>query len=264
MGNFKKSLYPIFLLILTLFIVCSCQKNEVKLHYLGHSAVFLEFNEKVTLLCDYGKENAYLEWGWDSPIYDAGMPGPDLLCYSHFHDDHFDEERASHYDAVRISGEIDTCVKKLKIIDFPSSEKDISRYDNHSYLFSIGDIRVLHLGDCQADIMMINDPAHAWNLEQRYPKDCDIMIMPIEGTQKYIPQAIKMVELLEPRVLLPSHFWSEAYKQEFMNEIERVYTKHNKNLQVIHSDGPNYFYRKNGIKDVLLILDLKPTARNKE
>jgi len=264
MGNFKKSLYPIFLLILTLFIICSCQKNEVKLHYLGHSAVFLEFNEKVTVLCDYGNKNAYLSWGWDSPIYDAGMPGPDLLCYSHFHDDHFDEERASHYDAVRISGEVDTCVKKLKIIDFPSSEKDISRYDNHSYLFSIGDIRVLHLGDCQADIMMINDPAHAWNLEQRYPKDCDIVIMPIEGTQKYIPQAIKMVELLEPRVLLPSHFWSEAYKQEFMNEIEHVYTKHNKNLQVIHSDGPNYFYRKNGIKDVLLILDLKPTARNKE
>lgn len=261
MGNFNKSLYPIFLSLIILFTAFSCQKNEVKLHYLGHSAVFLDFNEKVTVLCDYGKENAYLEWGWDSPIYDAGMPGPDLLCYSHFHDDHFDEERASHYDAVRISGEVDTCIRKLKIIDFPSSEKDISRYDNHSYLFSIGDIKVLHLGDCQADIMMINDPAHAWNLEQRYPKDCDILIMPIEGTRQYIPQAIKMVQLLAPRVLIPAHYWSETYKQEFIDELQSRYTEENRRINIHDCKGAKYTYKKNRSISGLTILDLSPGTR---
>ncbi len=263
MGNFKKSLYPIFLLLFTLIIVCSCQKNEVKLLYLGHSAVFLEFNEKVTVHCDYGNKNAYLSWGWDSPIYDAGMPGPDLLCYSHFHDDHFDENRAEIYDAIRITGLVDTCYKKLKIKGLSSSEKDISRYDNHSYLFSIRDIKVLHLGDCQADIMMINDPAHAWVLEQRYPKHCDILIMPIEGTRQYIPQAVKMVQLLEPKVLLPTHFWSEEYKNEFIDEIIRIYKQNEKKLQVINSDDPEYTYIKQDDKNGLLLLDLKPAARNK-
>ncbi len=159
MGNFKKSLYPIFLLILTLFTFSSCQKNGVKLHYLGHSAVFMDFNKKVTVLCDYGKENAYLEWGWDSPIYDAGEPGPDIISYSHHHEDHYDEKGAEKYQAIRIDGSVDTLIGKLSINSFESSETDISLYDNYSYLFSIDDIRILHLGDCQADIMMINDPA---------------------------------------------------------------------------------------------------------
>ncbi|MCK5817116.1 MAG: MBL fold metallo-hydrolase [Candidatus Marinimicrobia bacterium] len=263
MGNVSKRLYLIFLLLITLLIACTNSKNEVKIHYLGHSAFFLDFNKKVTVLCDYGKENAYLEWGWDSPIYDAGEPGPDIITYSHFHDDHFDKERASHYEAVRISGKVDTCIRKLKIIDFFSSEKDISRFDNHSYLFTYNDFQILHLGDCQADIMMLNDPAHAWNLEQRYPKHCDILIIPIEGTRQYIPQAVKMVQLLEPKVLLPTHFWSEKYKKEFIDEMMRIYKQNKKKLQVISSDGPEYTYIKQDNKSGLLLLDLKPSARNK-
>ena len=175
MGNFKKSLYPIFLLIFTLFIVCSCQKNEVKLHYLGHSAVFLEFNEKVTVLCDYGKENAYLEWGWDSPIYDAGMPGPDLLCYSHFHDDHFDEERASHYDVARISGKVDTCIKKLKII---TEAEAIRKEELDKVLRKIGPLeedKIKAIEYLSSSIMnkLIHPPTAALKAEQ---EDRDIMI----------------------------------------------------------------------------------------
>ncbi len=264
MTNFKKSLYPIFLLLLALFAACSSQKNEVKIHYLGHSSVFINFNEKVTVLCDYGRANAYLEWGWDSPIYDVGEPGPDILSYSHRHDDHYDPLRAEKYEGIRILGEADTCIKKLKIVNFPSSEKDISRYDNQSYLFAYKDIRVLHLGDCQSDIMMINDPAHAWNLEQRYPKGCDILIMPIEGTQKYIPQAVKMVQLLEPKILLPTHFWSEEYKKEFIDEMIRVYKQNEKKIQILSLDSPEYTYIKQDDKNGLLLLDLKPAARSKQ
>jgi len=116
MGNFRKGLYPIFLLLIILFISCSSLKNEVKLHYLGHSAVFFDFNKKVTVLCDYGEENAYLKWGWDSPVYDAGEPGPDIITYSHRHEDHFDENRASHYDAIRINGKVDKTRRKYKNI----------------------------------------------------------------------------------------------------------------------------------------------------
>ncbi|MCF7832630.1 MAG: MBL fold metallo-hydrolase [Candidatus Marinimicrobia bacterium] len=264
MGNLKRSFYPTFLLILILFTSYSCQKNEIKLHYLGHSAVFIDFNNEVTVLSDYGKENAYIEWGWDSPIYDAGDPGPDIISYSHHHDDHFDEKRAEKYKAIRIDGSVDTLIGKLSITSFESSEKDISLYDNYSYLFSINDIKVLHLGDCQADIMMINDPAHAWNLEHRYPKNCDILIMPIESTRKFILQAVKMVQLLEPRVLLPTHYWSEAYKQDFMSEMQRSYNKNGKNIQIISKEDPTFTYRKNDRSHGLLLLELKPAARKKD
>jgi L-ascorbate metabolism protein UlaG (beta-lactamase superfamily) len=260
MGLYKR-ICLLFLSLIILLTACARQENSIKLHYLGHSSVFINFGEKVTVLCDYGKANAYLEWGWDSPIYDAGDEGADILSYSHRHDDHYDSLRAEKYEGVRILGEVDTCIKKLKIMSFPSSEKDIGRYDNHAYLFTYKNVRVLHLGDCQADIMMINDPAHAWNIEQRYPKNCDIVIMPIEGTQKYILQAVKMVELLEPKVLIPTHYWSTEYKQEFIDHMIQAFSKKNKVLNIENMDGSEFLYQKNKAKEGLSIPMLEPSTR---
>jgi L-ascorbate metabolism protein UlaG (beta-lactamase superfamily) len=261
MLDIKKILSFSLLFVMIIFTGCSSSQNKIAIHYLGHSSFFLDFNGEISVLCDYGKENAYLEWGWDSPIYDAGEPGPDIIAYSHHHDDHYDPERAAHYHAVRIDGFADTTIGRLTIKSFESSEKDISRYDNVSYLFEYGDMRVLHLGDCQADIMMINDPAHAWNLEQRYPKGCDIVIMPIEGTQKYLPQAVKMAELLEPKVLIPTHYWSNEYKQEFIDQMIPAFSKKNKVLNIDNFDGSEFLYHKNKSKEDLTIPMLKPSAR---
>ena len=166
----RKRLYSLFLICMPFIVSCTLFQPDVRLHYLGHSSFFLDFEGKISVLCDYGKENAYLPWGWDSPIYEVGLPGPDILCYSHEHEDHFDPMRAVNYESLVIKGDADTTFCKLNIRSFPGSEQDISRYDNHAYLFSYKGLRVLHLGDCQSDIMMIHDPAHAWNLEQRYPK----------------------------------------------------------------------------------------------
>ena len=92
--------------------------------------------------------------------------------------------------------------------------------------------------------MMINDPAVAWNIEQRYPKGCDILIMPIEGTQKYILKAVKMVELLEPKVLIPTHFWSHAYKLDFLKEIEDQYKKKDKSIFIPEKYDTKFYYGK--------------------
>jgi L-ascorbate metabolism protein UlaG (beta-lactamase superfamily) len=161
-----------------------------------------------------------------------------------------------------LSGPVDTTIGKLHISSFESSERDISKYDNMSYLFTYKGIRVLHLGDCQADIMMINDPAHAWNLEQRYPKDCDILIMPIESTQKFILQTVKMAELLEPRVLIPTHYWSPEYKQEFIDAIEQTYSRKGKDLEIEQKHGAEFVYSGRDKEEGVLLLDLTPSAKN--
>jgi L-ascorbate metabolism protein UlaG (beta-lactamase superfamily) len=245
-----------------LFLSCANnQKNTVTLHYLGHSSVYIDLGKDISVLCDYGKENAYLEWGWDSPIYDAGETSPDILCYSHEHADHYDEQRAAKFRSLILSGPVDTTIGKLHISSFESSERDISKYDNMSYLFTYKGIRVLHLGDCQADIMMINDPAHAWNLEQRYPKNCDILIMPIESTQKFILQAVKMAELLEPEVLIPTHYWSDEYKDSFIEEMVRHYEKNNKPLVIEDMSGAEYTYQGISPEGTLMIPLLTPSAR---
>ena len=261
MPRFFKCAFPIILPVLLFVLSCSNPGPDITCHYLGHSSVFIDFDGKLSVLCDYGMENAYLQWGWDSPIYDAGEPGPDIITYSHEHNDHFDPERAEKYDACRIIGNTDTTIKALHIVSFESSERDISKYDNHSYLFTYKGITVLHLGDCQSDIMMINDPAHAWNIEQRYPKGCDILIMPIEGTQKYILQAVKMVELLEPKVLIPSHYWSDEYKEAFIDEMVLRYVKNNKKLIIEDIGGAEFTYRAPNPEGALTIPLLMPSAR---
>lgn len=261
----KRPVFNIFFICLFLLMI-SCQKvsDRIYLHYLGHSAVYIDFDHDVSILCDYGEENAYLEWDWDSPIYDAGSPAPDIMTYSHFHKDHYDSLRAASYQTCRLYGKVDTLIAGIKITSFPSSEKDISAYDNDSFLFEKDGLRVLHLGDCQADIMMINDPAQAWNLEHRYPKGCDLLIMPIEGTRPYILQAIKMVQLLEPKALLPTHYWSQTYKQDFIKAIQSAYKENSQNIQILGKGSATFTYRINDRSSRLKLLDLQAGARKNE
>jgi len=85
--------------------------------------------------------------------------------------------------------------------------------------------------------------------------------MPIEGTRQYILQAVKMIELLEPNVLIPTHYWSQSYKQEFLNEIERQFNEKEKAIQVIGVSTSSYTYHKTGSDTGLLIPNLIQSER---
>ena len=254
-------MFNIFLLCLSL-LTFSCQKEnaQIHLHYLGHAAVYLDFNHEISVLCDYGEANAYVDLGWDSHIYDAGS-APNILCYSHFHPDHFDSLRASSFRSLRVFHEIDTMIGDLHIRSFPSSEKDISLYDNISYLFEFHGMKVLHLGDCQADILAIRDPAHAWNIEHRYPKYCDMVIMPIEGTRSYPLQAVEFAKLLSPQALLPIHYWDSASKMEFF-KIFQDQDLSDKQIRYHSSKQAVYKLKPKGSRN-LVLLNLHPAKRKK-
>ena len=66
---------------------------EIKIHYLGHSAFVLQFDNGINIVTDYAHYNAWVDWGWDSPIYSIGNLVPDVMTYSHHHDDHYDLDR---------------------------------------------------------------------------------------------------------------------------------------------------------------------------
>lgn len=57
----------------------------VSTHYLGHASFILQFDNKITILTDYGTSNAY---GLKSPIYGLGNFKPDIVTYSHNDIDH--------------------------------------------------------------------------------------------------------------------------------------------------------------------------------
>lgn len=255
----KSSALKILFFCLSLLML-SCQKDEdrIVLHYLGQSAVYIDFNHEISVLCDYGEKNAYLDWGWNSPIYDAALV-PDILCYSSFRPDHYDPFRVATFNSLTFSEMVDTSIGELHIRSIPSSEKDISCYDNFSFLFEYHSMKVLHLGDCQADIQAIEDSAHALKIAQRYPKNCDIVIMPLERIRRYTSKAFVFTQLLSPRILLPVNYWSNRSKNDFMQFAKQVGIDEKKIYCCKRSKG-KYIYK--GLKENrLVILNLYPAKQ---
>ena len=85
--------------------------------------------------------------------------------------------------------------------------------------------------------------------------------MPIESTRQFVLQAVRMTEFLEPRVLIPAHYWSEEYKQAFLKALNESWTKRGKPFHIEHMKTADYIYRKNR-EEGMLILDMSPSARH--
>lgn len=230
----------------------------IKFHYLGHSSFLIFFSDEISVLTDYGKPNAYLEYGWDSPVYDIGDFQPTIVTYSHTHDDHYDSTRIPK-NTKYILKEADTLkIRNLTIYPILTSENNLSVKSNISYLFEYKGIRVLHLGDCQANILYIDSTDNINYIRENIPLHCDVVLLPIEGRQKYIPQAAKFIRIIEPKTVIPMHYWSDKYKDQFCNYISKTKINDMKECKVIKNTSV-YIYSRSVIEDNITVISISPT-----
>jgi len=195
------------------------EESRVDIHYLGHAAFLLRFGN-VSVLVDYGEENAWVEHGWDSPILDIGTCCPDLAVYSHMHHaDHYAPSRLSQGTPVwpfeKGMGNIgDVAIETIGL-----HEQEITSADIRAHLFTYRELRVLHLGDCQADIMHVAElPHRAWLLDV-LPIGCDVVLMPIESQEEFPESAALFLQLLQARFAVPMHYWSEESRDRFVDAV---------------------------------------------
>ena len=129
-----------YVIILVIFGILSglsySEEAVVKIHYLGHSAFVLQFDNGTNIVTDYGHYNAWVDWGWDSPIHNMGELIPDVMTYSHTnHEDHFDPDRipegVSHILTEYLTLEIDG----IHIKPIRTCEESIYAESNSSYIF---------------------------------------------------------------------------------------------------------------------------------
>ncbi len=225
---------------------------DIRIHYLGHSAFVIQF-DKIIVVSDYGKPNAWKEWGWDSPILDIGDLVPDIMTYSHTHKDH--------YDSTRIPEGVMRILKNgesleyfdLKVTAIPTCEDKFGDFNNTSYLFTYKGWNVIHTGDIQTLIANIENETIARYLKLHFPKEVDILIMPIEGKIKYIPQAEKFIRFLKPKIVIPSHYWSQEYLNEFITYLESM-DKINSLYEIHHINEINFNIQDINTFDSILIL----------
>jgi L-ascorbate metabolism protein UlaG (beta-lactamase superfamily) len=261
--RFKGTQFPkkLFILLIVSCLTANtfCQDQKIKIQYLGHSSFIIKLNNEYCLLTDYGKPNAYISWGWNSPISDIGLNEPTILTYSHLHDDHYDSSRIPKSAKIILRGYDSLELKNLKIYPFRTSEKDLAIPGNTSFLFTYQDIRILHLGDCQANIIYIDSIPNKKYIQEKIPARFDIVFIPIESTSKFIPQVERFIELIQPKVVIPMHFWSQEYKSEFLKYMEAKAISEQKKYRILKLDSAEYNYTKSENSDSILIVDIERT-----
>ena len=221
----QSSLFRSFLnLVIIIFIFHIGMSNiqssepEIKIHYLGHSAFVLQFDNGITIVTDYGHYNAWVNWGWDSPIHNIGDLVPDVMTFSHHHDDHYDPDRIPKGVYHILTGIDSLSINGIKIKPVRTCEDSLNVESNTSYIFTYKGIKICHLGDAQAQIMSINSNEDVRNhIKKICPDTFDLLLMTIEGKQKFISQAEVFIDLLKPRRIIPMHFWSQKYKEDFLD-----------------------------------------------
>ena len=250
----------IIILLATTFLqsIQSFSQN-VDIHYLGHSAFVIQFDNDITIVTDFGKPNAWKQWGWDSPIHDIGNLVPDVMTYSHLHEDHYDSTRIPQGVKYILKNGEGLELDDLNIIPIPTCEDQFGIFDNTSYLFIYKDLKILHTGDIQGMIANIDNDSIADYFKKNYPEKIDLLIMPIEGKIKYIPQAEKFIRLLSPKRVIPAHNWSQEYLDEFI-----TYMKSLNNSGVVYyiqkNESSKYIIGENTMLDTINIIILEKSV----
>ncbi|MBN1648456.1 MAG: MBL fold metallo-hydrolase [Spirochaetales bacterium] len=195
----------------------------VNIHYLGHSAFVLEFDNGITVLTDFGESRAY---GLDSPIYEFDDLVPDIVTFSHSHPDH-KRNGMTFPGSVVLTGEEDYNIDGLEITRIIADEENVNSNDNTGFLFSYKGLKILHIGDAQGLIANIRSDEGKESAEKKYAKRYDLLLLPVESTVRLINQTIWFIELLRPKRVIPMHYWSPAYKQQILSNMKHRHPDYN-------------------------------------
>ena len=238
---FFPSLWPIFLLIFTMFISKTIVAQDVvEIHYLGHSAFVLEFDNGVNIVTDYGHYNAWVDGGWDSPINDIGELIPDVMTYSHTnHEDHYDPDRIP--DGVSfILTDFDTLeTDGIHIKPIRTCEGTVNTETNSSFVFTYNDIKICHLGDAQAQIINIENEQVRNHIADIFAETYDLLFMTIDGTETFAKQVEIFIDLLQPKRVILMHNWTEINMRNVLMQIE-LQSMLGKSYQIREISGPKY------------------------
>ncbi len=229
----NKALVTIIILFIS-FSGLKAQYYDIKVHYLGHASFLLDFHD-FTALTDYGTSYC---WGYNSPIYGIGDYIPAILTISHYHEDHYDPTRIPAGIPMILDEMQSLSIMQLQISPVRTCETTPGIESNTSFIFDYAGFRICHLGDAQAEIMNIADSAQKALILEKFPGQIDLLFMTIEGIYPFIPEAEMFIDLLQPGMVVPIHYWSPEYKEDFLSYLELQNDTAGTNYEVFRYDGP--------------------------
>lgn len=163
--------------------------------WLGHSCFLIKGKEK-TIITD----PCHPDLG-----YRLGEPEADIVTLSHFHAGHnYTEGVANDPRQIRSPGEYEiggTFI--MGIASFHDDKKGQARGKNTIYIIEMDDITLCHLGD-------LGHPLDSHSIEEI--GDVGILFLPVgEVSTISIDTAMEIVRQLEPPIVVPMHYKTEAF-----------------------------------------------------
>jgi len=166
--------------------------------WLGHSCFRIRGRETTIITDPY------------SPTlgYSLGKPTAHIVTVSHQHPGHaYVQGIGGEPRLVTGPGEYEIGgVLLIGIATFHDGEKGGKRGKNTAYLIELDEISVCHLGDL----------GHVLTAEQVEELDnVDVLLLPVGGVSTInAPMAAEIVRQLEPKVVIPMHYQTEALNRE--------------------------------------------------
>jgi L-ascorbate metabolism protein UlaG (beta-lactamase superfamily) len=201
----------VVLLVLVYSPLGAAERGFLRIHYLGHAAFVLEFDNGVRVLTDYGKS---LPYGLESPIFGLGGLKPDIVTCSHAHEDHDGGRLPEGIPHVLRDGRGLT-LKGLSVRSIPTYERSLGKPDNFAYQFDYKGFRILHAGDCQALIINSEKDEVRRLIAKTYPDRYDLVLLPVDYVSDITQAAAKFAGLLRMERMIPMHYWTPATKDVF-------------------------------------------------
>lgn len=162
------------------------------------------------------------------PFADGSVPGlanirPNanaVLC-SHFHSDH------GCTDVVTVTEKENSPFGILKIDTFHDDAQGTKRGENRIHILEAYGMRIVHFGDLGCMLT----PEQAEIL-----KKADVVMIPIGGFYTIdAAQAREIVSILEPNVVIPMHYRSDAFGYPVIGRLDE-FTKYYNNIVTYETD----------------------------
>ena len=170
----------------------------MEISWLGHSCFRIKGAHATVITDPYSPDLGYT----------LGKPTARIVTVSHQHPGHsYVQGIGGEPKCVTGPGEYEISdVLIIGLTTFHDGEKGVKRGKNTIYLMEVDEVAVCHLGDL----------GHLLTTEQvEEMGNVDVLLLPVGGVSTIdAPMAAELVRQLEPKVVLPMHYKTEALNRE--------------------------------------------------
>ena len=179
--------------------------------FVGHASYQIDTPQGVRAITDYNGMNGFGR-------------RPDIVTMNNAHDTHYTDQPEDGITYIlrgwpdkpgETEAKVDVTLKDMRVWNVPTNARDwnggVRINGNSIFIFSIGDLCIAHLGHLHQRLTQ----AHLDEIGR-----IDVVMTPIDGAYTMgVPLMAEVIKQMEPKVVLPMHYWGRSQLDRFMGLI---------------------------------------------